>query len=61
MTLTDISEQPVLRRVLMPQELGSPPAALDAHGEWTASADLQIADNAGRARVVGYRLDPFYP
>jgi predicted Zn finger-like uncharacterized protein len=61
LTLTDIAEQPVLRRVLMPQELGSPPAALDAHGEWTASADLQIADNAGRARVVGYRLDPFYP
>lgn len=61
LTLTDIAEQPVLRRVLMPQELGSPPAALDAHGEWTASADLQIADSAGRARVVGYRLDPFYP
>ncbi|MGC3983944.1 MAG: DUF3426 domain-containing protein [Pseudorhodoferax sp.] len=61
LTLTDIAEQPVLRRVLLPQELGSPPAALDAHGEWTAGADLQIADNAGRARVVGYRLDPFYP
>nr|WP_145550839.1 DUF3426 domain-containing protein [Variovorax boronicumulans] len=61
LTLTDIAEQPVLRRVLMPQELGSPPAALDAHGEWTASAELQIAENAGRARVVGYRLDPFYP
>lgn len=61
LTLTDIAEQPVLRRVLMPQDLGSPPAALDAHGEWTANADLQIADNAGRARVVGYRLDPFYP
>jgi predicted Zn finger-like uncharacterized protein len=61
LTLTDIAEQPVLRRVLMPQELGSPPEALDAHGEWTAGADLQIADSAGRARVVGYRLDPFYP
>jgi predicted Zn finger-like uncharacterized protein len=61
LTLTDIAEQPVVRRVLMPDELGTPPAALDAHGEWTASADLQMADNAGRARVVGYRLDPFYP
>ncbi|KQP48678.1 hypothetical protein ASF44_22555 [Pseudorhodoferax sp. Leaf274] len=61
LTLTDIAEQPVVRRVLMPQDLGTPPAALDAHGEWTASADLQMADNAGRARVVGYRLDPFYP
>ncbi len=61
LTLTDIAEQPVVRRVLMPEELGTPPAALDAHGEWTTSVALQMADNAGRARVVGYRLDPFYP
>ncbi|HVR51057.1 MAG TPA: DUF3426 domain-containing protein [Pseudorhodoferax sp.] len=61
LALTDLSEQAVVRRVLMPQELGAAPTALDAHGEWTASVDLQLADNAGRARVVGYRLDLFYP
>lgn len=61
LALTDLSEQAVVRRVLMPQELGAAPPALEAHGEWTASVDLQLADNAGRARVVGYRLDLFYP
>ncbi|WP_442968095.1 DUF3426 domain-containing protein [Pseudorhodoferax sp.] len=61
LALTDISEQAVVRRVLMPQDLGTPPAALEPHGEWTASVDLQMAENAGRARVVGYRVDPFYP
>lgn len=60
LALTDLSEQAVVRRVLMPQDLAAPPALL-AHGEWNASVDLQLADNAGRARVVGYRLDLFYP
>ena len=61
LSLTDIQEQAVVRRVLLPDELGTPPAALAAHGEWSTSVDLQMADNAGRARVVGYRLDAFYP
>jgi predicted Zn finger-like uncharacterized protein len=61
LSLTDVQEQPVVRRVLLPAELGTPPAALPAHGEWAASVDLRMADNAGRARVVGYRLDAFYP
>jgi predicted Zn finger-like uncharacterized protein len=61
LSLTDVQEQPVVRRVLLPAELGTPPAELPAHGEWAASVDLRMADNAGRARVVGYRLDAFYP
>ncbi|KQP14166.1 hypothetical protein ASF43_15125 [Pseudorhodoferax sp. Leaf267] len=61
LSLTDIQEQAVVRRVLLPEELGAPPAELAAHGEWSTSVDLQLADNAGRARVVGYRLDSFYP
>ena len=61
LSLTDIQEQPVVRRVLLPDALGTPPVALAAHGEWSTSVDLQMADNAGRARVVGYRLDAFYP
>lgn len=61
LSLTDIAEQAVLRRVLQPQDFGRPPEALDAHGEWSASVDLHIAENAGAARVVGYRIDPFYP
>jgi predicted Zn finger-like uncharacterized protein len=61
LSLTDVQEQPVVRRVLLPAELGTPPTELPAHGEWAASVDLRMADNAGRARVVGYRLDAFYP
>lgn len=61
LSLTDIQEQAVVRRVLMPDALGTPPPELAAHGEWSTSVDLQMADNAGRARVVGYRLDAFYP
>ncbi len=61
LSLTDIQEQPVVRRVLLPAELGTPPAELAAHGEWATSVDLRMGDNAGRARVVGYRLDAFYP
>ncbi|WP_415201876.1 zinc-ribbon and DUF3426 domain-containing protein [Pseudorhodoferax sp.] len=61
LTLKDITGQAVVRRVLSPQELGGPPDALDPHGEWSPSVDLQMADNAGRARVVGYHLDAFYP
>ena len=61
LSLTDIQEQAVVRRVLLPDALGTPPAELAAHGEWSTSVDLQMVDNAGRARVVGYRLDAFYP
>lgn len=61
LSLTDIAEQPVVRRVLLPQDFGTPPDALQAHGEWAASVELQVAENAGAARVVGYRIDPFYP
>ena len=61
LSLTDIAEQPVLRRVLLPTDLGAASAELPAHGEWHATLDLSVADNAGRARIVGYRLLPFYP
>lgn len=61
LSLTDIAEQPVLRRVLLPADFGAHPEALQPHGEWATSLDLQVAENAGAARVVGYRIDPFYP
>ncbi len=61
LSLTDIQEQPVLRRVLLPPELGATTDELPARGEWAATVDVAVADNAGRARIVGYRLLPFYP
>src|SRR6218665_1966998 len=58
LTLTDIQDQPVLRRVLLPVDL-SAPAELAAHGEW--SATLPVIVTTGGARVTGYRLLAFYP
>lgn len=61
LTLTDTSEQPLLRRVLTPDELAAP-ATLPPGGEWMGSVemDLQLAGNAD-ARIAGYRVLAFYP
>ena len=61
LTLTDTSDQPVLRRVLTPSELGAP-AALPAGGEWSASLEMDLAlDSDMPARIAGYRVLAFYP
>lgn len=60
LTLTDLQDQAVLRRVLHPAELGAPPA-LAASGEWSASTALAVDAQAGAPRVAGYRLIAFYP
>lgn len=58
LTLTDLQDQPVLRRVLLPAEL-SAPQELPAQGEWNGTLTVQLS--AGAARVAGYRLLAFYP
>ncbi|TXD13637.1 DUF3426 domain-containing protein [Extensimonas vulgaris] len=58
LTVTDAQDQPVARRVLLPQDLGAP-AELPAHGEWQTSVTVVVT--TGGARVVGYRLLAFYP
>lgn len=58
LTLTDAQDQPVLRRVLMPTELGAP-QELAASGEWTASVSVLVT--TGGSKVAGYRLLAFYP
>ena len=58
LSLNDAAEKLVLRRVLGPQDLQAP-AALDAHGEWTAEMVIEVAEAAGD--VVGYRVFAFYP
>lgn len=58
LTLTDTQDQPVLRRVFLPQEMGAP-AELPALGEWTSSVAVVVT--TGGARVAGYRLLAFYP
>jgi len=61
LTLTNSSDQAVLRRVFLPAELGANRMALDTGAEWPASAAvaLKLAGNADQ--VAGYRVLAFYP
>lgn len=58
LTLTDAQDQPVLRRVLLPADMGAP-AELSARGEWSTAVSAVVT--TGGARVAGYRLLAFYP
>ena len=60
LTLTDLQDQPLVRRVLRPAELGAPPA-LAAHGEFSASHVITLNASAASTAVTGYRLMAFYP
>ena len=60
LTLTDVQDQPILRRVLQPSDLGLAPV-LAPRGEMSASVPVSIALEQGAARVAGYRLLAFYP
>lgn len=61
LTLTDSEEQPVVRRVLTPGELGAARPALAARAEWSGTAALALQDGALASRVAGYRVLAFYP
>lgn len=58
LTLTDAQDQPVLRRVLAPQDLAAP-AELTAQSESNLAATLVV--NLGNTRITGYRVLAFYP
>lgn len=58
LTLIDAQDQPVLRRVFMPEDLAAP-AELAARGDWSGTFQVRIA--ALNARIVGYRVLVFYP
>ncbi len=60
LTVTDSQGQAILRRVLLPGELGLP-AVLPAAAERTVLQPLVLSGPASAARVVGYRLLVFYP
>jgi hypothetical protein len=60
LTLTDNQDQPVLRRVLTPVELGARDNVIAAGGEWSGSVGLVLTPN-GSGRIAGYRLLAFYP
>lgn len=61
LTLTDMQDQSLIRRVLKPQDIGFKANTLEPGAEF--SAVLPIAVKAGNSseRVSGYRLLAFYP
>ena len=61
LTLTDGQDQPVLRRVLTPAELGLATGSIAATSEASASLSLAVASSGLGGRVAGYRLLAFYP
>lgn len=60
LTLTDAQDQPLLRRVLSPTELGATQGAIPAGSEWAGSLGV-VVDSGNANRVAGYRLLAFYP
>lgn len=60
LTLRDASEQPVLRRVLRPAELGAP-QALAARSEFNGLSQLVAGTAVQPESITGYDLVAFYP
>jgi predicted Zn finger-like uncharacterized protein len=59
LTLTDSQDQPVIRTVLAPRDIGAA-AVLPAAGESSSTVAVSVAAN-GSNRIAGYRLLAFYP
>jgi len=60
LTLTDIHDQVLVRRVLLPHEWPRPTASLPAGAEWSLQFELAFDGIEGRV-MTGYRAILFYP
>ena len=60
LTLTDSQDQPVIRSVLAPLDVGAP-VILAASGESNSSVAVSVSPNSSGNRIAGYRLLAFYP
>ena len=60
LTLTDSQDQPVVRKVLTPADLGLRGDVLPAAGDVSGAVGITVA-SGGPARIAGYRLLAFYP
>ena len=61
LTLTDLQDQAVIRRVIAVSEFGSVSRALSAGGELQATFPLGVKLSNGSEKFSGYRLVIFYP
>ena len=60
LTLTDAQDRPVMRRVLLPAELGDMPA-MAAAAELAVKLPIAVVPGAASEKIAGYRLLAFYP
>ncbi|MDI1244240.1 MAG: zinc-ribbon and DUF3426 domain-containing protein [Rhodoferax sp.] len=62
LTMTDMADRPVLRRVFTSVDLGANKQGSVAAGAvWSASVYLRVSAEASGVRALGYRLLAFYP
>ncbi|MBT9505357.1 DUF3426 domain-containing protein [Rhodoferax sp.] len=61
LTLTDSRDQPLVRRVFSPVELGAKSDTLAMGTEWSMSMAMAVSAAGAADRVAGYRLLAFYP
>jgi predicted Zn finger-like uncharacterized protein len=61
LTLNDVLDRPLLRRVLSPQDLGFSQKTITAEGVWEGSTIITVIPPEGGGQVSGYRLTVFYP
>jgi predicted Zn finger-like uncharacterized protein len=61
LTLTDMQDQSLIRRVLKPQEIGFKGNTLEPGAEFSAVLPIAVKTGNSPERVSGYRLLAFYP
>jgi len=61
LTLTDLQDRPVIRRVFSPRELGAQVEVVAPGGEWSGSVPVEIKMPDDAASIAGYRMLAFYP
>jgi hypothetical protein len=60
LTLTDSQDQPVIRSVLAPRDLGAA-SVIPAAGESSSAVTVSVVPGGGSNRIAGYRVLAFYP
>ncbi len=61
LTLTDMQDQSLIRRVLKPQDIGFKLATLEPGSEFSAALPISVNTPTSAERISGYRLLAFYP
>jgi hypothetical protein len=62
LTLNDVLDRPLLRKVILPADVtGKPDLAIAPEGKWQGVLNLSVLPPEGGVKVSGYRLLAFYP